>query len=284
MPLCKSWMKYAWEGGHCEIPAWEHDPEDLCILHSLQPLKNKSLFDQTLKEKLGRHDFDFRGVFFPGPVSFVQQTFDGSARFQNAQFSGWADFRQTLFAAEADFSQATFAQAANFTQIKFSGPVRFSQTAMLDEADFREAGFADEGIFQGINAASQAPFQASFQNIHFEEGGRLQFQDLSLEQVSILGSDMRRVAFHNVRWPVLHGRLVVFDEIRLHKKDSPRASLAAGPRPDYGLKYEHVCAWIIPAIILSVLCPRRDRKPCLSATCEAFSIWAGPRGECATTT
>lgn len=241
MPVCKSWMKYAWEGEHCENPPWTDDPEGLCILHSLKPEKNKTLFDQTLKEKLARHDFDFRGVFFPGPVSFAQQNFNQATRFQKAQFGGWADFREAEFSAAADFSQADFTQAANFAKTKFAGPVQFSQTAMLGEVDFREAGFAAEGLFQGINAASPAPFRAFFQDIHFEARGRLQFQDLSLEQVSFLGSDMRRVAFHNVRWPILHGRQIVFDELRLHKKDE-LAFFSSASRPDYGLKAEDVCA------------------------------------------
>lgn len=42
---------------------------------------------------------------------------------------------------------------------------------------------------------------------------------------------------------MLYGRQIVFDELRLHKKDS-RGSLAAGSRLDYGLKYEDVCAYL----------------------------------------
>lgn len=73
MAFCKSWMKYPWEGRHCETPAWEADPDGLCILHSLRPDKDNLLLEQALKGKLERQDFDFRRAFSPGPVSFAGQ-------------------------------------------------------------------------------------------------------------------------------------------------------------------------------------------------------------------
>jgi len=77
MPTCKSWMKYSWEGHICENPPWEADPEGLCILHSLVPEKDKNAFDQALQAKLAGEDYDFREVYFPGPVSFAKQKFTG---------------------------------------------------------------------------------------------------------------------------------------------------------------------------------------------------------------
>jgi hypothetical protein len=213
----------------------------LCILHSLKPEKDKYLFDQTLKDKLARQDFDFRGVFFPGSVSFAQRKFTDPVSFQSAHFARWADFHEAEFSAAADFSQVTFAQAANFAKAKFNNPVNFRRAEIHGEADFRETAFADEGLFQQINASSQASFSAFFQKIHFEANGRLHFQDLSLDQVSFLGSDMRRLAFHNVRWPVLHGRQIVFDELLLQEKSKP-GFLSLASQPEYGLRYEDVCA------------------------------------------
>ncbi|MBW1991155.1 MAG: pentapeptide repeat-containing protein [Deltaproteobacteria bacterium] len=241
MPICKSWMKYAWEGRQCENPPWEPDPEGLCILHSLKPEKDKQLFDQTLQQQLARQDFDFRGVFFPGPVSFAQWKFQQPANFQRAYFAGWVDFREAEFTATADFSYARFAREANFAKAAFRGPVRFSRSELYAEADFREVCFGDEALFQQINAASRAPFQAFFQNIHLEPQARLSFQDTSLEQVSFLGTDMRQVAFYNVHWPVRRGRRMVFDEVLLQAKSKP-AFFRYGSVSVYNLSYEDVCA------------------------------------------
>ena len=66
-------MKYSWEGHVRENPPWEPDPDGLCLLHSQVPEKDKSAFDQALQAKLAQGDFDFRKVYFPGPISFAKQ-------------------------------------------------------------------------------------------------------------------------------------------------------------------------------------------------------------------
>jgi hypothetical protein len=86
---CKSWIKYSWEGVACEEPSWEGDSEGLCILHSLKAEKDKNTFDQVMQSKLGREDYDFREVFFPGPVSFAKKEFNKPINFSRAKFGGW---------------------------------------------------------------------------------------------------------------------------------------------------------------------------------------------------
>src|SRR4030067_974840 len=103
MTTCRSWMKYSWDSAYCEETPWEPDPDGLCILHSLKPDKDKNLFDQTLKEKFAREDFDFKEVLFPHPVSFAKQKFTKPANFRRANFMGWADFREAEFSEGVDF-------------------------------------------------------------------------------------------------------------------------------------------------------------------------------------
>jgi uncharacterized protein YjbI with pentapeptide repeats len=116
-------MKYSWEGTYCEEPSWEGDPEGLCILHSTVLEKDKKDFDQALQTQLARVDFDFREVYFPGPVSFPRKGFKKFANFYGARFAGWADFREARFVEGADFSHARFAQAALFEKARFGGQV-----------------------------------------------------------------------------------------------------------------------------------------------------------------
>jgi hypothetical protein len=245
MSTCKSWMKYSWEGHYCESSVWENDPEGLCILHSLAPEKDKNLFDQALRTKLTGEDFDFREVYFPGPVSFSRQKFKTVANFHGAKFAGWADFRETEFLEKADFSSARFAQAALFEKARFAGQVLLKDTEIAGEADFRNASFDAPAIFLGINEQWQTtgrlPLIAYFQNLNFGPQGGLRFQDLSLGLASFLGTDMRRLEFHNVRWYPYQGRQVIYDEILLRGKGGPYV-LNLAPWRESIHDYEGLCA------------------------------------------
>ena len=103
MPTCKSWMKYAWEGRHCEDPSWEADPEGLCILHSLKTDKDTLILDRALKNKLARQDFDFRGVFSPAPspspnkISLGQRAFKELTLRVGLTFTGPSSLVQQTF-------------------------------------------------------------------------------------------------------------------------------------------------------------------------------------------
>src|SRR4051812_23351499 len=78
-----------------------------CVLHF--PSKEKSAdFEQALQKKLGREDFNFRGVWFPDTLSFEEYEFRTEADFSAATFSAWAIFFRAAFRARANFSRATF--------------------------------------------------------------------------------------------------------------------------------------------------------------------------------
>ncbi len=244
MSTCKSWMKYSWGGHYCENPPWEADPEGLCILHSQGSEKDKNAFDQALQSKLAREDFDFREVYFPGPTSFARQKFK-VANFHGAKFAEWADFREAEFTEGADFSYARFAQAALFEQAQFAGQALFKGTEIAGEADFRGASFDGPAIFQNINerreTTGRLPLIAYFQNLTFGPQGSLRFQDLSLGLASFLGTDMRRLEFHNIRWYYYQGRQAIYDEILLRGKGGPYV-LNLTPWRESGHDYEGLCA------------------------------------------
>ena len=160
------------------------------------------------------------------------------------KFAGWADFRDAEFVEGADFSQARFAQAALFEKARFAGQVLFKNTEITGEADFRDASFEGLAIFQGINEqreiTGRLPLIAYFQYLAFGPWGRLQFQDLSLALASFLGTDMRRMEFHNVLWYSHQGRQAIYDEILLRRKEAPYVLSLS--RREQGLDYERLCA------------------------------------------
>ncbi len=237
-------MKYSWEGTYCEYPPAAGDPEGLCILHSLKPEKDKAAFEQALHDKLAQEDYDFRKVFFPGPISFIGHKFKKPVTFQGARFSGWANFREAEFADLADFSAARFALAAVFEKARFSGQALFKNTEIMGEADFRGATFDSRAVFHRINerpgTSEASAFSAFFQYINFGPWGLLRFQDLSLTRVSFLGADLRRCEFHNVHWHSHRGRQVVYDEMLLREKGGP-ALAGFAPAFEPGLNYEGLC-------------------------------------------
>ncbi len=113
------------------------------------------------------------------------------------------------------------------------------------EADFRSAGFDSLTIFRGVNEQRQTtgrlPFIAYFQDLAFGTLGRLRFQDLSLGLASFLGTDMRRLEFHHVRWYSYQRRQTVYDEILLRGKGGPYV-LNLTPLKEQGRDYEGLCA------------------------------------------
>jgi len=240
-------MKYSWEGTYCEEPSWEGDPEGLCILHSLVPEKDKKAFDQAFKDKMAREDYDFREVFFPGPISFIGHKFNKGVNFRGAKFFGWANFREAEFADLADFSSAKFAQTAIFEKARFSGQALFKNTEITGEADFRGATFDGHTVFHQINKergiSKAPPLTAFFQYLSFGPWGLLRFQDLSLDQASFLGTDLRRCEFHNVHWHSYRGRQVVYDEMLLREKGES-SLVGFAPAFEHRLDYEGLCVSI----------------------------------------
>ncbi len=215
------------------------------VVHPAFPGVHKDAFDQALQSKLAGGDFDLREVYFPGPASFGQHKFKVFANFHGARFTGWADFREAEFAEGADFSYARFAQAALFEKTRFVGQALFKGTEIAGEADFRGTSFDGPAIFQNINerreTTSRLPLIAYFQNLTFGLQGSLRFQDLSLGLSSFLGTDMRRLEFHNIRWYSYQGRQVIYDEILLRGKGGPNV-LNLTPGKEHGLDYEGLCA------------------------------------------
>jgi hypothetical protein len=245
MTACRSWIKYAWSEHYCEQPSWPADPEGLCLLHSKMLGKDQEAFDQAVNAKLVREDFDFREVFFPFPFSLAKRKFGKTVNLRGARFAGWADFSDAEFAQGADFSQVRFSQEALFTQCRFAGQVHFQGTEFLGEGDFRGALLDGPVIFWRLNepvgTAPRPPFVASCQYLVFGPAGSLRFQELSLAQVSFLGTDLRRVSFHNVTWLSQRGRQMVYDELLLSREEAPVATLL-NPWPGPKLSYEDACS------------------------------------------
>ncbi len=130
-------------------------------------------------------------------------------------------------------------------QARFAGQILFKGVEIAGEADFRSTTFDGPAIFQNVNerreTTGRLPLIAYFQNLIFGPQGSLRFQDLSLGLASFLGTDMRRLEFHNIRWYHYQGRQVIYDEILLRGKGGPYVlNLTPWREPDHD--YEGLCA------------------------------------------
>jgi uncharacterized protein YjbI with pentapeptide repeats len=147
----------------------EHEGKRYCVLH--YPGKEKiAEFECTLRRKVARNDFNFRGVWFPADVSFDRLEIKAKTDFRNAIFNRAASFRRTTFFQKAAFSDAVFNVSADFIGARFHessffirvmfGPMTsFSVSSFLKAADFHGSTFPEEAYFTG----------ATFSEVNFSE-------------------------------------------------------------------------------------------------------------------
>jgi hypothetical protein len=155
MADCSINKKYP--GIKCPRPPWDDD--GLCLLHSRREDKDQDgEFTQEIKTKLGKEDYDFAGIFFPGPVDFQQQAFTKKADFSYAIFSQQANFFDTMFSHEADFSLVNFFQEAIFFRAKFSEEANFFQATFSEGVDFYQAAFYKKAFFLRAKFSQESHF------------------------------------------------------------------------------------------------------------------------------
>ncbi|MFZ5448243.1 MAG: pentapeptide repeat-containing protein [Thermodesulfobacteriota bacterium] len=214
VPTCKIYRKFPddiYPEIECENTAHPGDPDEFCILHSQNKLKDQDAFNEALLARWnqeGREFYDFRGVFFPDLFNplylFGSLKFEKPINFSRASFTGGVYFYQASFAKEADFTGVSFSGEAYFVWASFSG-----------EVDLRGATISGRVSFITI----ELPFIADFSDLKFQENGVLRFQDMSLAHVRFAGTDLRRPEFHHVTWHPYRGRQALYDEVLLRQRE-----------------------------------------------------------------
>ncbi len=128
-----------------------------CLFHEPSDSKDSKAFDDGIKTKIARADFDFTGFHFVGHTSFDGQVFDGSVSFREAVFAGDVSFRKARFGGDSiDFRQSKFGVSDPHQQTRF------------DDARFlgKEVRF-DGTLFTGLDASfCGAEFQCAYLSFH----------------------------------------------------------------------------------------------------------------------
>lgn len=174
--------------GRCGRPIYpsaEHDEQPACLMHSRDPQKSDSEFQQeferALTEATGRNEVaDFTRFIFPS-AKYAHREFKPRCRFDHATFTQKADFSDATF-ANAIFSDATFTQnaifdRATFIQIGYFYGATFTQEAyfcratFIQGAEFSDATFTQNAFLLGAEFTQKANFEkATFAElVHFNQ-------------------------------------------------------------------------------------------------------------------
>jgi len=199
--------------------------------------KKAYFIDSTFKQMANFDEVTFRkGAVFP------KANFCGVANFNKTNFNEWANFKEADFAKEATFYSANFSDAsffmakffekANFLGITFNGKADFIGANFSNETHFSRTKIKGSVIFNWINQPKDEidknqqvpltflPWSAVFHYVDIESLGLLSFEDLSLAKVEFAGTDLSRVAFHNVKWRDYRLRRGLYEEVIVNEQDS----------------------------------------------------------------
>lgn len=183
----------------CLEEIWE-ETQDFCIFHEPSPEKDTVLFEQKLREKLEKKDYNFRGCYFLENTDFSRENFEDAAFFDGATFQGasfdhavfkMVSFNKTILNVvslfnvtfeNASFNHAVFSMTsfnkANLKNVSFDGAIFRDITfneAIFESAFFRGATFQG-AYFEGAHFGQDTSFTGatfqqytSFRGAHFSQ-------------------------------------------------------------------------------------------------------------------
>jgi uncharacterized protein YjbI with pentapeptide repeats len=220
------------------------DSEELCILHSTNPNKDKKAFAEKFEQYRKYHGDNFAYFVFPEQIDFKEVTFTEEADFRlaifkkgayfwRATFTEEADFRGTTFTKRADFTSAMFMRGANFDETIFKkGPAVFDSCHLLGRTFFLGGKKVQRNfIFSNI--------QVYFNNVNITPPNTVIFRDSDLSRCSFLGTRVDKVEFTNVKWAkVGYSRTRIYDEKILLDNIKRKKKTKKKDRDD--LDWEHI--------------------------------------------
>lgn len=151
LPLCPVLM---YQDKFCGRPlhsAPQHDAIPVCLMHSLDPAKDATQFQQEidsvlLKAATSGGIADFTRFVFPA-THYTVQVFQSKCIFSRARFLAGADFYMAEFESEAEFRYAVFDDKTLFTGAKFHKKADFDNTRFKADADFSRCSIRGEATF-----------------------------------------------------------------------------------------------------------------------------------------
>jgi len=140
-------------GIECQKEAGYSEPDgiELCVLHSRNKEKDRTVFEDEIKKKLNEQDFDFSGIYFHKSIDF-RINFKGFVQFSRAEFASLANFRGATFEGDGE---------VYFDEVKFNGLVNFSNALFYNKVDFSFAEFHHDAKFNSVKFYNDVSFYYS---------------------------------------------------------------------------------------------------------------------------
>ena len=172
-------------------------------------------FDKHVNFETGQFGakVSFLNATFIGPAWFTSTRFDKEihcmgavfrqeARFLHTRFCKHVDFSRAKFEAEAQFTGAEFTLNPIFHYVSFGGRTSFAGIVVNDNISFVEADFQDKVLFSGTesNRLFHPESVVSFQDVRVEKPELVLFDTVMLRPHWLVGLDVSRLNFTNVRW------------------------------------------------------------------------------------
>ena len=211
----------------------------VCILHQRSSPKSPILQNEAIRLKLQDGDLNFDGAYITTSFGFHEEavnasfqrayfeakvecqriSFSGSANFAHANFSGGVDFEDAIFSYSAMFHRAVFGKPTSFRNAVFREEADFSFTTFLGSTEFVNTTFSGDGIFRKAKFDGTIRFEKlnkeidsngapldrmplmDFSYINLTAPELLNFNDVNMENVRTVGTNLIDVDFTNVRWP-----------------------------------------------------------------------------------
>ena len=108
-------------------------------------------FGNDFEERLEQPIFyNFRYVFFPSLINFIDHEFNSSIDFSSATFSEGAYFSLAKFNKYTDFSSAQFLKGANFSSANFIDGVSFTSATFSTDCNFSDTNFSNTAYFCSV--------------------------------------------------------------------------------------------------------------------------------------
>ena len=175
----------------------------------------------------------FHRCYFASVANFTMASFAGRQEFQyllplKQRFTGAASFVETVFGDKTYFVGNSFQEPVDFALAQFSHAAIFSSRLIALGAYQNQQKVTAEKEKQSPQQEIQKlkNLQANklgpdlcLEDVFFECPELVRFEDFDLRRSTVTGTNLRRVYFHNVRWPRRGSRLVLYDEIRTPSLD-----------------------------------------------------------------
>lgn len=179
---------YLYEDGGSQCNQPKTDGDDMCIFHSLNPIKNIEEFKNELNKKT---DMDFEGYVFPIEL-------DGMILKNIIAPGSESSPGKIIMTNQINFKKAIFLKGITLSNILFKQRLDMAECTFLGICNFSNSEFKEKVIFS--KSVVDGDGAVLFDNISIDDPNRFEFQDSDLGRWSFIRTDISKLNFIGCCW------------------------------------------------------------------------------------